>query len=134
MAQKPLRFETTPEGCHVCISHQVNKDGYFRKRWAWGLEMFHRTIWRLHHGEIPEGYEVDHICGNRACCSINHLRILPRLDHLIHTNKTRYRSRKEAAKSYWLEHKPTGTALADRFGVSFSIGCRWIREWKAETH
>ncbi|MGX9276092.1 HNH endonuclease, partial [Pantoea ananatis] len=24
--------------------------------------MYHRTVWKEQHGDIPEGYEVDHKC------------------------------------------------------------------------
>jgi len=94
--------------------------------------MFHRTIWRLHGGDIPEGYEINHLCSNRACCNINHLECIPRGQHLEETNKARYAIRKSAARAYWEETNCTGTALAERYEVSFSIGCRWIREWKAD--
>jgi hypothetical protein len=133
-----MRFVEMANGCWLCLSHLPNHDGYLRK--AWGTvargsrvsEMFHRFIYRAHHGEIPEGHEVDHECGNRGCCAPGHLRALPRTEHLILTNQTRYRAHFEKAREYWLEHRPTGTALAEKFGVSFSIGCRWIREWKLQ--
>lgn len=39
--------------------------------------------------------------------------------------------RKETAREYWLETGCTGLALCEKFGVSFSSACKWIREWKA---
>src|SRR5690606_23326204 len=95
--RKPLRFRTTPNGCFVVSSHKLNPDGYFRKRWSWGIEMFHRTIWRLHRGDIPEGYEIDHLCKNRACSNIEHLRCIPGTDHAVDSNRTRYAGRKDEA-------------------------------------
>lgn len=130
--KRPLRFITTDGGCFVCVSHKVNQDGYFRKRWKGAVEMFHRFIYRAHFGEIPAGFEVDHICRNRACCNPGHLRALSKADHLIHTNKTRYSKRKDTAKSYWIDHRCTGTRLATVAGVSLSSACRWIREWKSQ--
>lgn len=132
MARKPIRFETTPEGCFVCVSHKTNADGYFRKRWEWGIEMFHRTMWRLRRGEIPEGYEVDHLCRNRACCNVEHLRLLERSDHKSVTNSYRYADRLAEARKVWLTAGLTGVELAREFGVSFSCACRWIRGWKQE--
>lgn len=128
----PLRFVTDSNGCYVCVSHKVNQDGYFRKQWKDGAEMFHRFIYRAHFGEIPEGHEVDHICGNRACCNPKHLRVLSKLDHCIHTNKTRYADRKNNAKRIWLDTKCTGIHLSKEVGVSFSSTCAWIREWKSQ--
>lgn len=131
--RKPLRFVTLVTGCYVPLSHRLNQDGYFRKRWGnEKLEMFHRTLWKYHHGEIPAGYEIHHICGNRACCNVKHLELIPVKEHTILTNRIRYQERKESAKEYWKTTGCTGTELGDRFGVSVSTGCRWIREWRAE--
>lgn len=125
----PLRFVTTENGCFIPLSHKLNADGYFRKGWPWGLEMFHRTIWRLHYGAIPAGYEIDHICLIRSCCNIKHLQCLPGSVHTAKGNALRYLARKREAHSYWLSQQCTGGALSKKFGVSWSAGCRWIREW-----
>ena len=116
----------------VCLSHRPNADGYLRKRFEDGIEMFHRFIFRAHKGSIPEGHEVDHICKVRLCCNPEHLRALPREAHLIETNMSRYRERYEMAKAYWLKNSPTGTRLGELFGVTFSSACRWVREWRNE--
>lgn len=34
----------------------------------------HRSVWEIENGEIPDGYVIDHICGNASCCEIKHLR------------------------------------------------------------
>lgn len=34
----------------------------------------HRHAYRLWHGEIPDGYHVDHMCRMRCCCNPDHLR------------------------------------------------------------
>ena len=90
MCTKSLVFVTTESGCYIPLSHKLNADGYFRKRWGNDIEMFHRFIWRAHHGEIPEGYEINHLCGCRACCNVDHLECIPGKEHTIKTNKERY--------------------------------------------
>lgn len=40
---------------------------------AMGEAYAHRVSYRLFIGEIEDGYEVDHLCRNRACCSPFHL-------------------------------------------------------------
>lgn len=139
MRGKPLVLKKLPNGCIIPLSHQLNQDGYFRYRHPdfkgkgrAPLIMYHRYVWEKEHGKIPEGYEIDHICHNRACCNIGHLQCVDGLEHTIKHNKTRYKDRKEKAKGYWLQHNCTGTSLAYLFGVSFSISCKWIREWKVQ--
>ena len=37
--------------------------------------MAHRLAWETANGHIPEGMFIDHICHNRACVKIEHLRL-----------------------------------------------------------
>lgn len=126
-----VEFDTTDTGCIITTSHKLNHDGYFRK---WNpikkkLEMYHRTVWEEENGEILEGYEIDHLCKNRACCNVAHLQLLSNREHTIKDNTGRNSLRKTKAYRYWRGFKPTGTRLAEIFNVSFSTGCKWIREW-----
>lgn len=41
----------------------------------------HRTIWQTHYGEIPPGWEVHHIDGNKANNMLENLLCLPRAEH-----------------------------------------------------
>lgn len=127
-----LVLKTTEEGCIVPTSHKLNPDGYFRKNINGKLIMYHRYVWFEAGHEIPEGYEIDHLCKNRACCNLEHLRCITRKQHLRETNEQRYAPRQAEAKEYWKTYRPKGVELAAKFGVSFSIGCRWIRKWKQE--
>lgn len=129
---KRIKTETNEQGCHLVVSHRLNQDGYFRKRIKGKLVMYHRYIYEQEVGEIPEGYEVDHLCRNRNCIKPEHLQCLSNKEHTVKTNQERYADRKKAAKIYWESYKPTGTQLAEVFNVSFGIGCRWVRQWKEE--
>lgn len=140
MSSEP-KFEVTETGCIVPLQRKLNRDGYYRvphptkllRNGKKARVMYHRLLWEQENGAIPEGYSIHHICRNRACCNINHLVLMTKAEHAKLHNHERYSYHKEHAKDYWLEHqKVTGTALAEKFGVSFSIGCRWIREWKAQ--
>lgn len=86
MRGKKLILATTESGCIIPTSHKLNADGYFRKRTNGVLEMYHRTVWKEQHGDIPEGYEVDHKCRNRACCNAEHLQLLEGSEHTVKTN------------------------------------------------
>jgi len=137
---RALFIVTTETGCMVPISHKVNTTGYITKRWGWGkdciAEQLHRFIYRAHHGEhsLPKGWEVDHICRNRACCNPRHLRALSKTDHARSSNITRHETMIEQARCYWLAHSKsiTGQALADAFDVGKSTASRWLQAWKSE--
>lgn len=43
----------------------------------------HRVAWVLHHNrEIPDGYEVDHLCRNQICVNPEHLEPVTRRENL----------------------------------------------------
>ena len=134
---KELVLEHTDTGCIVPTSHKLNQDGYFRKRFTMPdgesvMIMYHRYVWEQKYGKIPEGYEVDHICRNRACCNTDHLQLLTIKEHKVKTNQQRYKDRHLEAEQYWSDTGCTGTELGDVFNVTFSTGCRWIRDWKSK--
>jgi hypothetical protein len=135
---RPFVFIELDTGCFVPISHKTNTDGYLRKTWKRDgkaeTEMFHRFIARAHANleAIPDGYEIDHVCGTRCCCNPAHLALVPRDQHLERTNRERYDRRKTAAQLFWRWTRCTGSELARQFDVTASAACRWIREWRAQ--
>ena len=109
MRGKPLVLKRLENGCIIPTSHKLNADGYFRYRlpnWVGKgrapLVMYHRYVWEKARGAIPEGYEIDHICKNRACCNIEHLQMLEGSQHARKDNHLRYKKRKDKAKEYRL--------------------------------
>lgn len=50
-----------------------NGDGYGVLRGHFGLTLSHRLAFTCYRGLIPDGYVLDHLCGNRACCNPWHL-------------------------------------------------------------
>jgi hypothetical protein len=42
----------------------------------------HRVMYMLVHGAIPDGYEVDHTCNNRACINPDHLQSVSHAENM----------------------------------------------------
>lgn len=99
---KEVEATITEDGCHICTSHPPNPDGYVRlyagKFKLPKCQFLHRIRWEFEKGPIPEGYEVDHICRNRACCNPDHLQLLSKSEHKTKGNILRYKERIKAVK------------------------------------
>jgi hypothetical protein len=63
--------------CHV-FRYSKNTYGYGRFTINHKNHFVHRWVWELENGPIPAGMEIDHMCRNRACCNIDHLRLVTR--------------------------------------------------------
>jgi hypothetical protein len=124
-----IRFVELDEGCLVPLNIRMNQDGYFRKRWSGEAEMFHRFIWRARKGPIPEGFEINHLCGNRACQNVEHFECICGTEHAVKTNQERYTHEKVEARKLWEETECSATALKKLYGWR-AYG--WVREWKAD--
>ncbi len=59
-------------GCVLFTGH-LDKQGYAR---IWHIDekrLVHRVAYELFVGEIPEGLQIDHLCGVRHCVNPSHL-------------------------------------------------------------
>lgn len=43
----------------------------------------HRWAWELINGPITKGMVIDHLCSNRACVSIDHLRMVTQQENIM---------------------------------------------------
>ena len=60
-----------------------NNKGYVSRPFNGRQEQVHRIVWIKANGPIPYGLEVDHVCGNRACVELTHLRLLTHRENLL---------------------------------------------------
>lgn len=59
-------------GCWVWQRY-VAPDGYGRMGRSGKKRLAHRVYYERAKGEIPQGFHVDHLCGNRKCVNPDHL-------------------------------------------------------------
>jgi len=59
------------------IKHCYRKIKIFDDKGIRKMFYVHRLIWQAFFGEIPKGYEVDHIDFNRSNNRLNNLRVIP---------------------------------------------------------
>ena len=61
-----------------CIESKraITPKGYSRIYENGKQNQAHRWAWELINGPIPQGLVIDHICRNRACIAIDHLRVV----------------------------------------------------------
>lgn len=81
---KSPRFESPEESFAArtnrggeCIvwSGPLDGGGYGRMWDGRGMVRVHRYAWERENGPIPEGMVIDHVCWNRACVKVEHLRL-----------------------------------------------------------
>lgn len=129
---KPRVFVTTDKGCTVCTSHAHNHDGYLRLKLEGKMQLYHRYVWEKLFGKIPENYEVNHKCKNRACSNIEHLECIEGREHASLSNRERYADVNTQAKFLWMYYGATVETLSKTFGRTQSCVYRWLRKWKLD--
>jgi len=117
------------KGCHVCISHPLDDDGY---PIVWvppnSTIRLHRLIYMKYYGPIPQGMVVRHKCDNRLCINPEHLELgtpednvrdmVRRLRHARGTLKGGTKLTEEDVEEILLDTKTPTRVLAKKFGVS----------------
>lgn len=71
-ARFDAQLDVAPNGCWVWKGY-VMPNGYAQFWLAGAKRYIHRIAYERHTGAIPEGYDIDHLCRNRACCNPAHL-------------------------------------------------------------
>jgi hypothetical protein len=69
-------------GCWVWQKSRSKGYGRARNPRTGKMDGTHRIAWELFVGTIPEGFHVDHVCENTACCNPKHLEPVPAQENL----------------------------------------------------
>ncbi|ARK07629.1 hypothetical protein [Citrobacter phage CF1 DK-2017] len=81
------------------IAGTITKNGYVSIG-ANGIKAYaHRIVWFMHYGEIPKGFDIDHINHDRTDNIIENLRLVSRSDNL--RNKGKVLSSSGEMGVYW---------------------------------
>ena len=58
-------------------------NGYHKVLVKSKLVRAHRWAWELVNGKIPDGKVIDHLCRNRACVALDHLRVVTQQENIM---------------------------------------------------
>ena len=124
----PIQYTVNEMGCHICGSHDLDKNSYPRLRRNGKKFRMNRYIYELYHGEIPEGKLVMHTCDNPQCINPEHLSLGTHRENMEdRQRKGRTKSGCEHGKSklsveqvYYIRFKRTESVkeLADKYHVN----------------
>lgn len=80
-----FKTRTTRQGSCLIWTGAETDTGY-GIIWAGGkLTRAHRYAWERVNGPIPAGMSIDHMCFNKKCCEVGHLRLATHKQNTEHT-------------------------------------------------
>lgn len=82
-------WEVSPSGCYIS-TYSVASHGYAQIGWRRDQSITgttaHRAAWVHANGQIPAGMTIDHLCKNRRCVNVEHLRMLSNFENARRTD------------------------------------------------
>ncbi len=123
----PIMYTIDQNGCHNCVSHSFDKDGYPRIQRGKGKIRGNRIIYTLFYGEIPPGMVVMHTCDNPHCINPEHLKLGTHKENMAdRQQKGRTKTGSDHCKAkltdeqvYYIKYGPQEStkALAEKYHV-----------------
>lgn len=122
------------------VAGSKNPLGYYSLSISGKKMSAHRVIYEMHHGSIPDGYEIDHADGNPSNNSISNLRLAS-----VTENRQNARTRKDNAtgikglswyklESCWKARIQADGKIYTRKSSDKEVCIQWLREKREELH
>lgn len=80
--QESFNARTVRQGECLVWAGAIRPNGYGVMWDGQRVVRVHRWAYEQANGPIPEGADIDHICGNRACAEASHLRVTSRKQNM----------------------------------------------------
>lgn len=120
--RRKMRDKSAKEGsCAIWRGH-LSPAGYGRISVNNQRQLAHRVAWEMTNGPIPEGMDLDHRCGNRACVNPDHLRVTTRSQNGQHRTGSQCNNTSGVRGVTWRKDKNTWRARATLNGRLYHGG------------
>lgn len=100
------------------------RNGYVRYRLDGKQYSAHRLVYQMFVGEIPNGYVIDHINGNRSDNRLENLRCITQSENMYNAQKNGHKGQKKVAQydksDNFIKEWPSFTAAAKEYGVTYA--------------
>ena len=71
-----LQASTIRDDNGCLVWQRSTEDGYGRFSYMGQHRSVHRVVWEESYGPVPDDLVIDHRCHNRACCEVEHMRLV----------------------------------------------------------
>lgn len=116
-----LDWYSKPEGDCLVWHGPVTTVGYGYLHAESRRLQAHRVAWERIHGPVPEGLCVDHICWNRLCVKVDHLRLATSAENAANKSGASIRS-KTGVRGVWMLRSGRYRAQYKKDGRTVHVG------------
>jgi len=132
-ALSAVRYLVDPtSGCWVW-QRSLTPEGYPKRMSADGHSYVpHRYYYQVKYGPIPAGYQLDHLCRNRACVNPDHLEAVTPAVNVRRSAATKLAEDDVRSIKHLFRQGTTKSELGQRFAVTVTNICEIINgtTWK----
>lgn len=79
------RTHVVDTGCWEWTGAKIST-GYGEIKVGGSPKLVHRLSYELHVAPIPDGMQIDHLCGNRLCLNPEHLEVVTRRENILRSS------------------------------------------------